>query len=60
MAAAKTACAHVPHIDEILEVVCNKPAAEIRSLLKDMADILLVLTSRQAQRMCTLHVRQCL
>lgn len=52
MIVAKRALAHVPHIDVILELIYNKPAAEIRALLKEVADILLLITSRQAQRMC--------
>lgn len=49
-AAAKRSMAHVPMIDEILEVTAGKKASEISSLIGTLA-ILLVTTSRQAHRM---------
>lgn len=51
MVAAKRALAHVPFIDDILDVIYGKPASDIRALMKEIGDILLVVTSRQAHRM---------
>jgi len=49
--AAKRAMAHIPMIDEILDLVKGKRASEVRGLISLLADILLVVTARQANRM---------
>lgn len=49
--AAKRAMAHIPIIDEVLEVIRGKPYNEIKGVVKTLADLVLITTSRQAQRM---------
>lgn len=49
--AAKRAMAHIPIIDEILDIVKGKSASEVRGIVGLLADILLITTSRQANRM---------
>lgn len=49
--ASKRAMAHIPMIDEILDLIKDKKASEIRGVISLLADIILITTSRQAQRM---------
>ncbi|KAK9880152.1 hypothetical protein WA026_010022, partial [Henosepilachna vigintioctopunctata] len=49
--AAKRAMAHIPVIDEVLDMVKGRKASEIRGIMSLLADILLITTSRQAHRM---------
>lgn len=43
--------AHVPYIDEILDIVKGKKSSEVRGLISILADIILITTGRQAHRM---------
>lgn len=49
--AAKRAMAHIPHIDDILNVTKGASSATVKVLVRTTGDILNMTTSRQAQRM---------
>lgn len=42
---------HIPIIYEVLDVARGKPCGEIKGIIKILADLILITTSRQAQRM---------
>lgn len=52
-AAVKRAMAHIPGIDDIIEITKTiKTSYELNQLINTIAEILLITTSRQATRMC--------
>lgn len=48
--AAKRAMSHIPMIDDILSVVKGKKSFEISGIIKALADMLMITTSRQSHR----------